>query len=138
MTSTASLVRHSSTIVGGRVGDDRSEELIEIFEEWQRRGDEGAATHPEAVLDVHYDDLLADPIGTVDRIHRFAGLPLGDEQVDRVRRHLDARPRHHFGRHRYRPEDFGIDADAARERLAPYLARIAALRTSAPAPAGLG
>lgn len=138
MTSTASLVRHSSTIVGGHVGADRSEELIEIFEEWQRRGDESTAAHPEAVLEIHYDDLLADPLGVVDRIQRFAGLPLSDVHADRVARHLDARPRHHFGRHRYRPEDFGIDVGATRERLEAYETRIAGLRASTPAAAGLG
>ena len=138
MTSAASLVRHASKIVGGRLDSSRAEEVVDVFEEWQDRGDEGTRSHPEAVLEIHYDDLVADPVPVVERIHDFAGLPLTGAHVDRIRAHLDRRPRHHFGRHRYRTEDFGIDAAATRERLAPYLDRIAELRTTTPGIAGLG
>ena len=138
MTSAASLVRHAAKIVGGVLDSSRAEEVVDVFEEWQDRGDEGMRSHPDFVLEIHYDDLVTDPVSVVERIHDFAGLALTGAHVDRIRTHLHQRPRHHFGRHRYRTGDFGIDAAATRERLASYIDRIAELRTSTPEVVGLG
>ena len=67
-----------------------------------------------ALLDVRYEDLVADPAGTLRRIYAAADIDPPD--VDAMVRRYDAdQPRHAKGAHRYRPEDFGIDpADAPR------------------------
>ncbi len=137
MTSTASLVRHTSRVVGGRVEGELGTEILEIFQEWQDRGDAGAASNPNAVLDVHYDDLVAAPLETISRIHRFAGVPFSTGHAELVHDHLKSRPRHHFGRHRYRPTDFGIDVEEARDRLSTYQARLDSYRIHATEPVGL-
>ena len=81
---------------------------------------------------MHYDDLVADPTGFVERVHQAAGIPVSGSHIDAVRDHLAARPKHHFGRHRYRLEDHGIDPEVARERFADYVARMESLRRLTP------
>jgi hypothetical protein len=71
------------------------------------------------LLDVRYEDLVADPAGTLRRI--YAAADLDPSVVDAlVERDDAARPRHAKGAHRYHPEDFGLDPDALRERMATY------------------
>jgi hypothetical protein len=72
-----------------------------------------------SLLDVRYEDLVADPAGTLRRI--FAAADIDPPDVDAMVRRYDAeQPRHAKGAHRYRPEDFGIDPATVRERMATY------------------
>jgi hypothetical protein len=73
--------------------------------------------------DLHYLDLLRDPITTMRAAYERLGLPFGDDLPARFRAYLDARPQHKHGVHRYRPEDFGMDAADLRTRFAPYTDR---------------
>jgi hypothetical protein len=78
------------------------------------------------VVDVRYEDLVADPTGTVARIYAAAGVDPPD-LASLVQRYDEARPRHAAGTHRYAPADFGIDPPALRERMAAYEAMRLAL-----------
>ncbi len=82
--------------------------------------------HPEwrdQFLDVHYRDLVHDPIGTVRGIYRHFGLELGDEAEARMRAFLARNPKDKHGRHRYTLEQFGLDATEERRRYAAYRER---------------
>ena len=128
MGSTASLVACASAILTPGLPPGHGDDLLDIFEQWQARGDEAMPRHPGRIIEMHYDDLVADPVGFVERVHDFAGVPVSGSHVDAIRRHLAARPKHHFGRHRYRLEDHGIDADIVRERFARYIDRMESCR----------
>lgn len=128
MGSTASLVACASSILSPGLPPGHGDDLLDIFEQWQALGDEAMPRHADRVIEMHYDDLVADPIDFVERVHAAAGLPVAGEHLDEVRHHLATRPRHHFGRHRYRLEDHGVDPDLARERFAAYIDRMASLR----------
>ena len=91
-----------------------------------RRGRRNAR-HADRVLEVAYDDLVGDPVGFVERVHHFAGIPVDGGHVDAVRTHLMRRPKHHFGRHRYSIADYGLREDEVKERLAGYIARVEAI-----------
>lgn len=72
-----------------------------------------------SIVDIDYADLVADPAAVVARIEEAAGLaPMGDLDGLVGRYHRD-HPRHAHGRHRYAPEDFGLDPGEVRERLVP-------------------
>ncbi len=73
------------------------------------------------IIDVHYDDLMADPVAAVRSIYEFHGVdwPEGHDQT--LRRHLEANPQHKHGAHRYTPADFGLTDGAIAERLADYI-----------------
>lgn len=77
---------------------------------------------PEAQFaDLHYLDLLRDPIGALRTVYARFDLPLDEPTAERMRAYLAARPQHKHGTHRYRAADFGLDIDDVRARFAPYV-----------------
>jgi Sulfotransferase family len=76
-----------------------------------------------SIIDVHYDQLMSDPIGTVEAISKHFGIPFDESSRDRVKSFLDQNPKTKHGVHRYRPEDFGFDKNRLRERFAFYMKR---------------
>ncbi len=72
------------------------------------------------ILDVKFEDLVADPVGTVRRIHEEYDLELSDTDVRRLEIYLERRHRHRFGKHVYRAEDFGLTPDELRRVFARY------------------
>ncbi len=74
-------------------------------------------------LDVHYNDLIANPVAEVTRIYEHFGIPVDDEAVRRVRDFQDDNPQGKHGAHQYTPEQFGLDADRIRHRFAAYTER---------------
>lgn len=74
-------------------------------------------------LDVHYRELMADPIGTVERICRHFEIEFQPACATQIRRWADAHPKTQFGVHRYAPDEYGLDADRLRRRFAFYIDR---------------
>jgi len=82
---------------------------------------EGAS--PDAFLDVAYADALADPMKEIRRIYDFLGLSLSPTTEASMQRWLAANPQDKRGVHRYRLEDFGLDAAELGRRFEPYRSR---------------
>jgi hypothetical protein len=78
---------------------------------------------PGRVLDVAYDQLVADPLGTVRRIHAHHGLAYDPPYEARLERYLARRPRRRFGKHEYCAEEFGMTDAAIAEAFRPYTER---------------
>jgi hypothetical protein len=72
---------------------------------------------------VRYADLVADPLGTVQRLYADLGLEPGAGAVDAMAVELAARPQGVFGEHRYDLASYGLDEAALRERFAGYVER---------------
>lgn len=77
----------------------------------------------ERVYDLHYRDLMADPVGSLSSIFGHFGMPFSDESRQRVVAWVDAHPRTEHGVHTYRADDFGFDGDRLRERFGFYIER---------------
>jgi hypothetical protein len=75
------------------------------------------------VLDVDYRGFVADPLGTVRGIYRHFDLALGPSEEASLAAWAHAHPQGKHGAHRYSLEEYGLSAEAVRERLAPYLER---------------
>ena len=73
--------------------------------------------------DVHYDDLMADPLREIERIYRHFDMDFDAASRAAVAGWLAANPQDKHGRHAYAPEHFGLDAHVLRERFAPYIER---------------
>jgi len=75
------------------------------------------------IIDVHYADLMRDPIRTMRTLYRA----LGDEFTPRaetgMRTWLADNPQDKFGRHEYQLAKFGLTPEMVRPRFARYLAR---------------
>lgn len=79
-------------------------------------------TSPLRFVDVHFQQLLKDPVGTLRRTYAAMGRDFGAEHAERIRRYLAEKPQGKFGKHRYSPEEWGFSARELHERLAPYIA----------------
>jgi hypothetical protein len=88
-----------------------------MFEELSRNA-AGRKKYPGQILDVHYQNLIADPIGTVQGIYDHFKLPYTAEFEAAIKRYLDENPKGKHGRHRYSSADFGMTDEGIRERLA--------------------
>ena len=73
-------------------------------------------------VDVAYRELIRDPVGQVERICEAVGRPLDERGALAVSEWLAKNP-HRPGGHRHRPEDFGLEGSALRERYADYVRR---------------
>lgn len=81
------------------------------------------AERPQArFVDVQYRRLVRDPLAEIERICEAVGRPLDERGALAVSDWLARNP-HRPGGHRYRPEDFGLQAAALRERYAEYIHR---------------
>lgn len=60
------------------------------------------------IFDLHYQELVADPVATVGRIYDHFGLPFGAELEQRLRDYVAQHPKHRFGVHRYDHASFGL------------------------------
>jgi hypothetical protein len=77
--------------------------------------------YPEArFLDVQYDELTRDTLGTLGRICDFAGAPLTERARSAVEAWLARNPAEKHGSHRYTPEQFGLDPKLLSDRFAGY------------------
>ncbi len=80
--------------------------------------------HPEhRIIDVHYADIVGDPLRTIERIYAACDRELDDRARNAVAAYVDANPKGRFGTHGYRLEDFGLQPDALRDRFAAYVER---------------
>ncbi|HZR83990.1 MAG TPA: sulfotransferase [Candidatus Binatia bacterium] len=81
----------------------------------------GSGTVPDRFVDVHFADLMRDPVDALRRAYATMGREFGDAHAERIRAYLRDKPKGKFGTHRYAPEDWGFTADSLRESLAPYI-----------------
>ena len=63
---------------------------------------------------MQYNDLVADPIGTVHRIYAHHGYEYSDPFEKRMKLWLAGNRKHKHGPHRYSIEEFGLDAEVVR------------------------
>jgi hypothetical protein len=74
-------------------------------------------------VDVHFRELVADPLAVVRRIYDVAQRELTDDAEERMRAYLAANPRGKHGAHTYRLADYGLDEPERRGALAFYTQR---------------
>lgn len=100
-------------------------QLTQSLSEWfvgAVRARERLAGSGVRFLDVHYTELVADPLATAERILAFAGLEPTPEGRAAMSTWLEANRAHRHGGHRYTPDEFGLDPEAIRERMSDYRA----------------
>jgi hypothetical protein len=125
LASFCSMVWHgrgvfSDVVPRGEVGDHWSRKIGRLLDRSMAVRDE---VGDDGFFDVSYDDLVADPAGAVRKLYERIGL---DFTPDVERRMVDTRernPQHKYGRHRYRLEDFGLDAARVEPLFARYRSR---------------
>jgi hypothetical protein len=100
----------------GRLWSHSWESAMRKGIEFRRSGRVGE----ERFFDMHFTELLEDPVAMVTRIYDYFGLKLGGDAEARMRRFLAENPQGKHGQHSYALEDFGLDARRERERFRFY------------------
>ena len=81
----------------------------------------GSGALPDRFVDVHFQDMLHDPVGTLRAAYEKMERPFSAEHAERIQRYLAEKPKGKFGTHHYTPEEWGFTASGLREKLAPYV-----------------
>jgi hypothetical protein len=123
--SFCSLVAHGWGVMSDHV------DPLEVSAHWNRKIERmlgrALATRDardgRGFVDVHYRELMSDPIGTVERLCGQIGLPWSDATRDHLTNWLAKNRQHKYGVHRYEASDFGLDEGSIAERFATYRQR---------------
>jgi len=95
-----------------------------MLEESICRVDAFRVAHPDhPILDVQYDDLVRDPVGTVASIYASFDDALDAGTRDAMTEYAAAHPKGSLGVHGYTLADYGLDAAEIRDRFADYVNR---------------
>lgn len=81
------------------------------------------AADPRRFIDIRFADFVADGVGTVRSIYEHFELPFGGEAEQAMLRHERENPRGKHGTHEYDLEQYGLTAEAVRDRLGWYIDR---------------
>ncbi|WP_067177794.1 sulfotransferase family protein [Microtetraspora niveoalba] len=114
MASMCSLAAHASAgwseaFTGPVIGRDQLALWSRGLERFRA---ERARHDPARFFDVHYDDFVRDPLGTVDAIYTHFGLPLADgARAAMGRLHDESRSGPRRPAHRYTLSDFGLTGE---------------------------
>jgi hypothetical protein len=94
---------------------------------WARALDKFLAVRERApsaqFLDVGFESIESDPLGTVERVYDFLGWPLTGSARSAMQSFLDANPKNKHGVHSYTLEQFGLSRAAQMERFRSYCER---------------
>jgi hypothetical protein len=93
--------------------------VLDLVSTWRENG----TVPDDRIVDVRYDELVADPWTTLHHVYERTGSRLTPEAEQTMREYLDAKPQGRHGRHEYAFADLGLDLDETRARFAGYVAR---------------
>jgi hypothetical protein len=75
---------------------------------------------PMGILDVHYGDLVRDPVGAIRRIYEYFGYSFDGQFEARIARWMEENPKEKHGTHRYSLEDFGLTPEKVSRHFSDY------------------
>ena len=97
--------------------------VLGVAERGRRVADRALAQlPPERLARVAYSDLVANPVGVACELYARFGYARDPDLVEVMHRFMAANPRDKHRRHVYNLSDFGLNEEAVRSRLAPWLA----------------
>ncbi len=92
--------------------------LFQMEMDWRRDG-----TLPDAqFIDVHFDDVVKQPVDTVREVYDQLGWGFGDDVAAKIADYVAKKPKGSRGVHRYALADVGLDAAEERRRFSTYTA----------------
>lgn len=75
----------------------------------------------DRVIDVHYGDMMRDPMVTMRKVYAALGDEFTPEAEAGMQTWVDDNPQGKFGRHEYKLGEFGLTPEQVRPRFARYL-----------------
>jgi hypothetical protein len=108
----------SDTFTGEVIGRDQ----LELWASGLERFSAERARHdPGRFVDVRYEDLVRDPLGTAESVYGYFGLPLSGAAADAMRQLAAGNEGQGRPSHRYALGDFGLTEEKVAERFGPAI-----------------
>jgi len=82
--------------------------------------EERGKTDGSNFIDVHYKNLVSNPLIEFEKIYDFLGLEMEAERKNVIKSWLEKNPQHKYGKHIYRLEDFGLSGQDVRNAFEKY------------------
>ena len=79
-----------------------------------------AAQADPSIIHVHYSDVTANPLASVEALYARLGLNLPGPAADAIRQSTQAEPNGGYGVNRYTAEDYGLNLAEESEKFAAY------------------
>ena len=124
----ASMASHA-TVLRRAFSDDADPRKIaaDWADRWARALEKFLAARDRApaaqFLDVNFESIESDPLGTVERVYDFLGWPLTADARAAMQGFLAANPKNKHGVHRYTLEQFGLSRSTEMLRFRNYCER---------------
>ena len=96
---------------------------MELFKNEMARNKSFRESADNGIIDVWYDDLIADPLLVVEQAYQKAGLTFSESFRENMKAYARSNPKDKFGAHKYRAEDFGLAEDEITDKLYPLRMR---------------
>lgn len=107
--SSCSLFAVSRGLFSDRIDEAAlGREVLNLLVLGEQRAQAAAAKYPERLLEIPFEELVAEPIAIVRRIYDHFGYVYSPEMEQGMRAWLAANPRGKRGRHRYSLAEFGL------------------------------
>jgi hypothetical protein len=124
----ASMASHA-TVLRRAFSDDADPRKVaaDWADRWARALEKFLAVRdrasPSQFLDVNFESIEKDPLGTVERVYDFLHWPLEAEARAKMQRFLAANPKNKHGVHSYTLEQFGLSRSGEMHRFRNYCER---------------
>ena len=109
--STASLIRRVHGMITDRPGSPRqiADNVMDVLGNRMGIGARVlASADPRRFRDLHYEELVENPIAAVRGVYEYFGYEYGDIFENNMREWLAGNPKDKHGRHRYSLADYGL------------------------------
>ncbi len=82
---------------------------------------QSGAVPAEQMADIHFLELMSDPVDTIKRAYEHLAMPFPDEMAESVPAYLADKPKGKFGPHRYEASRLGLDESTLRDDFFDYI-----------------
>jgi hypothetical protein len=103
-----------------KIAADWAERWARALEKFLAERDRAPAAQ---FLDINFESIESDPLGTVERVYDFLGWPLTSDARAAMQNFLAANPKNKHGVHRYTLEQFGLTRAGQMLRFRNYCER---------------
>ena len=123
--SACSLIRHVRAMFSEAVDLEQiAKDMVDTFDQMIARQEAYRDKHGrDAIYDLNYRALMADPMGEMRKLYRRFDEPFTAEAEAAMSAYLASNPQGKHGKHAYSLEEFGLTKDGVREHFRDYSAR---------------
>ena len=107
--------RESSEQLLELAGNARNDMMMDVYRRRQ------AGELPEQFIDLHFGDLMSDPVKALEAVYRQSGKIFSEDYQQAITNYLAHKPKGKHGKHSYLPEDWGMDTETLKQQALSYM-----------------